>query len=278
LKIDRREMLRLGLLTSAGLLSGSGVEAEKWMQGQAHSHGEMGAHARANKVAAAANAAKEAGAKPVSLAPYVDTLPRLPVIHPYKAGQSSTQGGGAAEGSTQNGGVVQVRMREILTKVHRDLPATRMWGYNGTWPGPTFEARSGQPISVKWMNELPTKHFLAIDPSIHGAEEGTPEVRTVTHVHGAKVLPEHDGYPEAWFTSGGKTGPTFDAKPNQYPNDQAACTLWYHDHALGITRLNVVAGLAGLYIIRDDEEDALNLPSGDYEIPLLIQDRSFLPD
>ena len=153
-----------------------------------------------------------------------------------------------------------------------------MWGYNGTWPGPTFETRSGQPITVKWINELPTKHFLAIDPSIHGAEEGTPEVRTVVHVHGAKVLPEHDGYPEAWFTSDGKTGPTYDAKPNQYPNDQAACTLWYHDHALGITRLNVVAGLAGLYIIRDDEEDALNLPSEDYEFPLLIQDRSFLAD
>ena len=131
---------------------------------------------------------------------------------------------------------------------------------------------------MKWINELPTKHFLAIDPSIHGAEEGTPEVRTVVHVHGAKVLPEHDGYPEAWITSDGKTGPTYDAKPNVYPNDQAACTLWYHDHALGITRLNVVAGLAGFYVIRDDEEDALNLPSGEYEIPLLIQDRSFLAD
>ena len=79
----------MGLLTSAGLLSGSGVEAEKWMQGQAHSHGEMGAaHAQANPVAAAANAAKEAGAKPVSLAPYVDALPRLPVIHPYKGAES----------------------------------------------------------------------------------------------------------------------------------------------------------------------------------------------
>ena len=61
----------------------------------------------------------------------------------------------------------------------------------------------------------------------------------------------------------------------RYPNDQAATTLWYHDHALGITRLNVYAGLAGFYLIRDAEEDALNLPSGPYEIPLLIQDRNF---
>jgi spore coat protein A len=254
----------MGLLTGAGVFSGSSVDGAEWMQAQSHDH-EMQPQVSA---ASAPATAKDAGAKPISLAPYVDALPRLPVIHPY--GQS----GGAAEA----GGVVTVRMREIRTKVHRDLPATRMWGYNGTWPGPTFEARSGQPITVKWINELPTKHFLAIDPSIHGAEEGTPEVRTVVHVHGAKVLPEHDGYPEAWFTSDGKTGPTFDAKPNVYPNDQAACTLWYHDHALGITRLNVVAGLAGLYVIRDAEEDALNLPSGEYEIPLLIQDRSFLAD
>jgi spore coat protein A len=56
------------------------------------------------------------------------------------------------------------------------------------------------------------------------------------------------------------------------------CTLWYHDHAIGQTRLNVYAGLAGAYIIRDDEEDALGLPSGEHEIALIIQDRSFAPD
>ena len=54
--------------------------------------------------------------------------------------------------------------------------------------------------------------------------------------------------------------------------------LWYHDHAIGQTRLNVYAGLAGVYLIRDDEEDALGLPSGDYEVPLIIQDRSFATD
>src|SRR4029077_2032332 len=147
-----------------------------------------------------------------------------------------------------------------------------------TWPGPTFETRSGQPITVKWINELPTKHFLAIDPSIHGAEEGTPEVRTVTHVHGAKVLPENDGYPEAWFTSDGKKGPFFNPNPYHYPNDQQSTNLWYHDHALGSTRLNVYAGLAGFYFIRDTVEDSLNIPKGRFEIPLLIQDRLFNPD
>ena len=76
-----------------------------------------------------------------------------------------------------------------------------------------------------------------------------------------------DGLPEKWFTPGKKVRYT-------YPNDQQAATLWYHDHAVGITRLNVYAGLSGLYLLRDAEEERLGLPSGDYEIPLIVQDRS----
>ena len=139
---------------------------------------------------------------------------------------------------------------------------------------PTFEVRKGQPLSIKWSNQLPTKHFLPIDYTIHGSEENVPEVRTVTHVHGAQVLPESDGYPDSWFTSDGKTGSVAGADPTHHPNEQSSRMLWYHDHALGITRLNVYAGLADFYVIRDDQ-DALNLPSGPYEIPLMIQDRSF---
>jgi spore coat protein A len=153
-----------------------------------------------------------------------------------------------------------------------------MWGYNGMWPGPTFEVRKGQPISVKWTNQLPTKHFLPLDYTIHGEGQDVPEVRTVTHVHGARVMPDSDGYPDAWVTSDGRSGSVRAADPCRYPNDQNATTLWYHDHSLGITRLNVYAGLAGFYIIRDPEEDKFNLPSGSYEIPLIIQDRSFSAD
>jgi spore coat protein A len=163
-------------------------------------------------------------------------------------------------------------------KAHRDLPAATMWGYNAMWPGPTFEVRRDEPISVKWLNQLPTRHFLPIDPTIHGSEAGVPEVRTVTHLHGAQVLPDSDGYPDAWITSDGRAGAVRPADPCHFPNCQPATTLWYHDHALGITRLNVYAGLAGMYLIRDEEEDALNLPSGPYEIPLLIQDRTFNAD
>jgi spore coat protein A, manganese oxidase len=196
-----------------------------------------------------------------TLTSFVDSLPIPPVIRPSKSGSA-----------------LQIRMRPFRQKIHRDLPPTSLWGYNNSWPGPTIEVRKSQPLSVKWANELPLKHFLPIDPTIHGAEEGVPEVRTVVHVHGAQVLPESDGYPDSWYTADGKAGAVPGADPSHYPNEQAATTLWYHDHALGITRLNVYTGLAGFYLIRDEEEDALNLPSGAYEIPLMIQDRSFAPD
>ena len=195
------------------------------------------------------------------LASYVTPLSIPPVIRP-KPGSGP-------------GDPVEVRMVPFKHKAHRDLPPATIWGYNASWPGPTLEVRRGEPLFVKWSNLLPTKHFLPVDPTIHGAGEGVPEVRTVAHVHGAQVMPDSDGYPDAWVTSDGKAGSVAAADPCHYPNDQAATTLWYHDHALGITRLNVYAGLAGFYLIRDDQEDALNLPNGPYEIPLMIQDRKF---
>ena len=175
----------------------------------------------------------------------------------------------------------RIEMAEFRRKVHPDLPPTTLWGYDGAWPGPTFETRTGHPINVQWVNSLPDRHLLdeAYDTTIHGADLGEPRVRTVVHLHGAKLLPDSDGYPEAWFTRDWqKTGPFFTTKVYHYPNDQEASNLWYHDHSLGIVRLNVFAGLAGFYFIRDEFEDDLNLPRGRYEVPLLIQDRIFRAD
>jgi spore coat protein A len=175
--------------------------------------------------------------------------------------------------------VFDVQMRESLQKLHRDLPPTLVWGYNGVYPGPTFNVRRGSPIAVRWRNSLPLVHRLPVDPTIHGAQPPAPQVRTVVHLHGGTVLPQDDGYPEAWFTNGfAHTGPFFASQIYNYPNDQPPATLWYHDHALGITRLNVYMGLAGFYLIRDPVEQQLNLPAGAFDIPLLIQDRSFHPD
>jgi spore coat protein A len=162
----------------------------------------------------------------------------------------------------------RVAMRQFESKVHRDLKPTRMWGYASSSPGPNFETRSGQGLLVEWVNELPETHFLPIDHTIHGAEADKPEVRAVVHLHGAKAPPESDGYPENWYVAG-------KSAVCHYPNRQEATMLWYHDHALGINRLNVFAGLFGAFFVRDEFEDSLNLPRGKYEIPLVLYDRIF---
>lgn len=165
----------------------------------------------------------------------------------------------------------RLRMTEVEGKAHRDLPATRLWGFGSSSPGPTIEARRGEPLWIEWVNDLPREHFLPVDRSLHGAGPGVPAVRTVVHLHGGRVPPASDGYPENWFQPGGSA-------TSFYPNEQAATMLWYHDHAMAITRLNIFAGLFGLYAIRDAEEDALALPSGEHEIPLILYDRSFMED
>jgi len=172
----------------------------------------------------------------------------------------------------------QISMLETKHKFHRYFPPTKIWGYNGTYPGPTIEVMKDTPVKVKWINELPNKHFLPVDKTLHGTAD-TPEVRTVVHLHGANVDWNSDGHPEAWFTKDNKfVGPMYTRDVYEYTNHQAGATLWYHDHAIGITRLNVYAGLAGFYIIRDFLEKRLKLPEGPYDIPLLIQDKQFNPD
>ncbi len=197
---------------------------------------------------------------------YVDPLPIPPVLKP--------------ERETYDGTYYRVKMKEFQQKLHRDLPPTTLWGYEGIYPGPTIAVQRREKVRVRWENHLPvSQHLLPVDTTIHGAGPCEPKVRTVVHLHGANVDSKSDGYPEAWFTNGYKiTGPKFTREVYEYTNDQKATTLWYHDHAVGSTRLNVYAGLAGLYIIHDEYEQDLNLPKGDYEIPLLIQDRTFNED
>ncbi|HTC47402.1 MAG TPA: multicopper oxidase [Candidatus Aquilonibacter sp.] len=160
----------------------------------------------------------------------------------------------------------RIKAQAIASKVHRDLPPTKFWSFGPSAPGPTFETRSGEPLLVEWANALPNEHFLPVDQTIHGAEADKPTVRTVVHVHGAKTGPESDGYPEDWIAPG-------KSSLYYYPNEQDAAMLWYHDHTLGINRLNVYAGLLGTFFVRDAVEDALNLPQGKYELPLILYDR-----
>jgi spore coat protein A len=165
--------------------------------------------------------------------------------------------------------VVQYRigMTEFKQQMHSQLPPTRLWGYEGQYPGPTIEAYRGSPTEIAWENHLPTQHIFDVDPHMRGAAPPTPTVRTVPHLNGARSRPESDGLPDKWFTPG-------NAGLYSYLNSQPSATLWYHDHAIGIARLNVYAGLAGLFLLRDDEERSMNLPSGEFEIPLILQDRN----
>src|SRR5580698_10493325 len=187
------------------------------------------------------------------LKPFVDALPVPEVLRPTAHAHYS------------------VRMREAQHQIHRDVPAGRWWTYNGSVPGPTIVAHRGEPITVEWVNELPEKHFLPIDPNICGAEPGTPETRAVVHLHGGIVPEASDGYPERWYVP--RKSATY-----SYPMRQEAATLWYHDHAMGIERLNVYAGLFGSFLVRDEVEAALHLPQGEFEIPLMISDRLFTAD
>lgn len=161
-----------------------------------------------------------------------------------------------------------IAMTQFTQQLHQLMAPTTLWGYNGSYPGNTIAATMGKKIQVNWTNNLPLTHMLPVDKTLHGADMGAPEVRNVVHLHGGHVPSESDGLPENWYVPGGSAN-------YLYPNVQPGTTLWYHDHALGITRLNIYAGLAGFYIINDPNEDKLNLPKGKFDIPLLIQDRSF---
>jgi spore coat protein A len=172
---------------------------------------------------------------------------------------------------------------------------TQVWGYNGTYPGPTIIARKNVPLHFYWSNDLydpstlkPLNHLLPIDTTIEWAFSGVSNWRKygvpiVTHVHGGHSEATSDGGPLQWYTPFfTKKGEDFVKGENQpfvYDNDQDAATIWYHDHALGITRLNVYAGLAGFYVLTDNHEQQLKaahkLPADEYDLGVAIQDRMF---
>ncbi|MCJ7742779.1 MAG: multicopper oxidase [Methanoregula sp.] len=191
----------------------------------------------------------------------------------------------------------------------KDAVTGTSMGFVRNSPGPTFEITRGTPVTVKWINEITRDHMFAVDPTLHWANpNGAPfmnnvpppwplfppgfdsaqkNVSLVTHVHGAEVLSTSDGHPDAWFTANGIHGPTYNSEVGgltnaavyAYPNAQQPTTLWYHDHALGITRINVMSGLAGFYLLRNlTDPFEQSLPRGQYEMPLAIQDRTFYPN
>ena len=201
---------------------------------------------------------------PGSLKPFVDALP-IPTVAQPAASRPNP------EDLKQSVPVYEMVMRETRVKVHRDLSPTRMWTIGGSFPGVTIETNSGHAVQVNWKNQLPAQHFLPIDYTLHGAERNVPEVRSVIHLHGGRTPAASDGYPEEWIVPG-KTQTCF------YPSQQEAALLFYHDHTMGINRLNIYAGMQGFFIVRDDVEEQLHVPKGKYEIPLMFCDRLLRTD
>lgn len=255
---------------------------------------------------------------PATIPKYVNQLPKPPVYEPFVFTETIRTKDKKIKKKKH---LYFIDISEFKQQILPEgYPETTVWGYGGlirdpetgtvlysrSAPGATFEAIRNVPVIVKWINRLTGSHLFAVDPTLHWANpnnmpmdppkpwppfpKGFPEaqkpVPIVTHLHGGEVPSAYDGNPEAWFTWNGKTGPSFVTSLYTYPNEQEPTTLWYHDHALGITRLNVQTGLAGFYLLRQSEdhgkaagdEDKLGLPSGKYEIPLAIQDRTFNSD
>jgi spore coat protein A len=212
--------------------------------------------AQMQKMPANAPASKFPMLHALELPPFVDALPLPETAKPILHNGRRT---------------LDITMREIHAKVHRDVPPTRMWSYGPTALAPLIDTRSHEPLHIRWINNLPTQHFLPIDHSLHGCGHDVPDVRAVVHLHGARVPPKDDGHPEDWYIPGA-------SRTCLYPLQQDATALWFHDHAMGLNRLNTYAGLFGMFLIRDKVEDDLHLPSGKYEVPLILYDRNFTAD
>lgn len=144
----------------------------------------------------------------------------------------------------------ELSIREGLAQL-RPGAATPIVGFDGIAPGPTIIATRGRTVQVTQRNDW-TEHV-----SVHN--------------HGHKVAATSDGHPMDHIEPG-------EAKVYTYPNDQSAGTYWYHDHTMDLTGPHVYQGLAGFYLIQDPAEAALGLPSGAYDIPLLLQDKTFNDD
>nr|SBO99402.1 Multicopper oxidase [Nonomuraea gerenzanensis] len=204
---------------------------------------------------------------------FVDRLPIPPVVKPVQRGSAWE---------------LTIRMRVAERRLHSEMPPTRLWTYEGSFPGPTIEVMRGQRVRVTWANQLaapiPLEAVQVSDeglpadkpPANYPGRDGVapvPEVGALpawaaVHLHGSRTGGGNDGWAENAVHPG-------DAQLSEYPNDQPATTLWYHDHAMHLTRFTVFSGLVGMYLVRDKEEAALGLPRGRHEIPLVLCDRNF---
>jgi spore coat protein A, manganese oxidase len=179
--------------------------------------------------------------------------------------------------------------RQIARRLHPELPPTEFWAYDDGFGlsdqagsfGMAVVAEVGSPLRISYTNALPATYpgWLPVDTRLTPLGD---QVRVMTHLHGGFVAAESDGNPAVTPNGFGQGETQSVIYPNQAPQT-AAAMLWFHDHGLGATRLNVAAGLAAAYIVRDHldtgtEPNPIGIPGGPYEVPLVVQDRRFNPD
>eukprot|EP00250_Pteridium_aquilinum_P009283 c18568_g1_i1 orf=224-2020(+) len=202
---------------------------------------------------------------------FVDRLPSMPLLKGYTTSPNGTF-------HPRN---LTIGMYMKYWKFHKHLPPSRVFAYGesadkATVPGPSIQAMSGVKTYVKWENHLPNRHIFTIDKTLEAAypKLGVP---TVVHLHGSVSEPASDGNARAWFTRGFREkGDKWKAEVYTYYNARLTGNMWYHDHALGYTRLNLLAGLVGAYkVINPGIEDKLGLPRKKFDRQLVVMDKSF---
>jgi spore coat protein A, manganese oxidase len=219
---------------------------------------------------------------------------------------AASDGVSATTGATH----YSIALEEFRDQLHPNLPATRLWGYrpsnvavgDARHLGGIIVAQRGAPVQITATNSLPAQHILPVDSTIMGAPAaGQPANNATIHLHGGFVPWVSDGGPHSWFNPAGQYGLSMvDAAGNNlykvanpslapgqaeyfYPNAQGARLMWYHDHAIGTTRLNAYAGLASGYVVTDSYESQ-TMTVG-YNVPgpldprtkyLIFQDKIFV--
>jgi spore coat protein A len=179
--------------------------------------------------------------------------------------------------------------RQIVRQLHPELPPTPLWAYDdgsglggqsGSF-GMAVVGQSGTPLYVSYTHNLPPTYpsWIPVDTRLTPLGD---QVRIMTHLHGGFVAADSDGNPAITPKGFGPGETQYVFYTNQLPQ-MPASLLWFHDHGLGATRLNVFAGLAAAYILRDEfdtgaEPNPIGIPGGSYEIPLVVQDRQFNAD
>jgi spore coat protein A, manganese oxidase len=246
--ITRKEFLKLGLVAGgAGLAISSGASAS--------SPGGRGKETTGNLLRSAVRLPR----------PFRVPLPVPAVLEPVRSDADADH--------------YEIRQKVGKAEILPGLE-TEVWGYEGSFPGPTIESRSGRATIVRQTNELP----VPVSTHLHGgrtpaASDGFPTDLILPRGRSSEEHSPHahHGYPDRPLD---KAGWTFHrgSKDYFYPLEQRAATLWYHDHRMDFTGPQVYRGLAGFHIIRDDEEDALPLPKGENDVPLMICDRAFSED